>query len=245
MTVVRLPSSIEVIVSRPILCTFTLGTGECGAADAVVLAAGALVSAEVRGVAAAVVAAAVVAATVVSAGFVAAGVATAGVATAGVASAGVASAGVASAGVVSAGFVAAGVAAAAGVETDPPGGGVLDVGVAVSVFPPTVAPLFRCTCTTGFWPGWSTMRVVRVPSSIERIVSFPIVWTFTFGDSGVGVAVEDADAAADDWLARLGGGDGSASFVPAGVPVSFAWAPCASCGRSLSASVRWLRACRG
>src|SRR5450631_3488342 len=189
MTVVRLPLSIEVIVSLPILCTVTLGDCGVGASEAELLADAALALAGLLGVLPAVVLA-----------------------------------GVVLAGVVLGAVVLAGDGAVVGL-------------------------LSSRTETTGFWPGLSTMTVVCEPSSIDMIVCLPTVWTSTLGDCGVGAGVEEADPAADDWLVLSGGGDGSAAAVPAGVageaPLLEPDTACASCGRSLRASVRWLSAWSG
>src|SRR5450631_2093837 len=194
MTVVRLPLSIEVIVSLPILCTVTLGDCGVGASEAELLADAALALAGLLGVLPAVV---------LAGGLLA---------------------GVALAGVVPGAVVLAGDGAVVGL-------------------------LSSRTETTGFWPGLSTMTVVCEPSSIDMIVCLPTVWTSTLGDCGVGAGVEEADPAADDWLVLSGGGDGSAAAVPAGVageaPLLEPDTACASCGRSLRASVRWLSAWSG
>src|SRR5450631_3964308 len=199
MTVVRLPLSIEVIVSLPILCTVTLGDCGVGASEAELLADAALALAGLLGVLPAVV-------------------------LAGGLPAGVVLAGVVLAGVVLGAVVLAGDGAVVGL-------------------------LSSRTETTGFWPGLSTMTVVFEPSSIDMIVCLPTVWTSTLGDCGVGAGVEEADPAADDWLVLSGGGDGSAAAVPAGVageaPLLEPDTACASCGRSLRASVRWLSAWSG
>src|SRR3954447_1765616 len=142
MTVVRLPSSIEVIVSRPIRCTLTFGTGRVTLGDAVLLVAGALVPGELLGV---------------LAGFWLAGVV--------------------SAGVVSEGVVLERSVSATGAAADAPG--AVDAEEVASVFPAPAAgaapadvdPPSVWTETNGFWPGISTMTVVRVPSSMDMIVS--------------------------------------------------------------------------
>src|SRR5450631_2133895 len=209
MTVVRLPLSIEVIVSLPILCTVTLGDCGVGASEAELLADAALALAGLLGVLPAVV---------LAWGLLA------GVALAGVVPGAVVLAGVVLAGVVLGAVVLAGDGAVVGL-------------------------LSSRTETIGFWPGLSTMTVVCEPSSIDMIVCLPTVWTSTLGDCGVGAGVEEADPAADDWLVLSGGGDGSAAAVPAGVageaPLLEPDTACASCGRSLRASVRWLSAWSG
>ena len=224
MTVVRLPLSIEVIVSLPILCTVTLGDCGVGASEAELLADAALALAGLLGVLPAVV----------LAGGLLAGVALAGVVPGAVVLAEVVLAGVVPGAVVLAGVVLAGVVLGAVVLA---GDGAV------------VGLLSSRTETTGFWPGLSTMTVVCEPSSIDMIVCLPTVWTSTLGDCGVGAGVEEADPAADDWLVLSGGGDGSAAAVPAGVageaPLLEPDTACASCGRSLRASVRWLSAWSG
>jgi hypothetical protein len=234
MTVVRLPLSIEVIVSLPILSTVTLGDCGVGAVDAALLADAGLAPAELLGFVPVVVLFAVVLAGLVSGVVVLAGVVPGVVVLAGVVSAAVVLAGAVPGAVVLAGAVPGAVVLA----------GVVLAGVAVAV--PVVGPLSVLTLTTGFRPGFSVMTVVCVPSSIEMTISLPRICRFTFGDCGVGG--EEAESAADDWSALFGGGDGSAPAVPAGAAASFAWGPdcaCADCGRSLRASARWVSACRG